>query len=155
MKKIIITFLVVGVVTLTGCTANNTNPNQSNTVSSQINVNLKQEETPKSYVEIAKFSGKGGKNTDSFMLEGGRIKLNAKTWGGTKNIGTSSYFYLKPKDDSLLLGNSINIQADGDEEVEDYTIIRNLLRGDYYITANSGVSWEVTIFEDKGKIILE
>jgi len=101
------------------------------------------------YVEIAKFSGNGGKNTDSFTLNGGTVKLIAKTWGGTKGIGTYSSFSVNPDKGSISLGNDIIIQAKGDEVVEDYTIIRNLRQDSYYVWANSGVSWEVTVLEAK------
>lgn len=98
----------------------------------------------KSWHDITNFSGKGNKNTDSFFIEGDKVKITARTWGA--RFGSFSGVDLE-RDDGAYIGTGLSISAQGSEEGNGETIYRNLKSGNYFISVISGIDWEVDVDE--------
>ena len=94
--------------------------------------------------KIVSFSGRGNSDSSSFDLPPGKVRLVARTWGGT--LGTYSAISLKSEDGSYLSGAELSIITKGAEEGRGDTTVRGLAGGEYYIHVISGVNWEATVY---------
>tara|TARA_B100002003_G_C13773730_1_gene383660 strand:- start:120 stop:479 length:360 start_codon:yes stop_codon:yes gene_type:complete len=90
-------------------------------------------------------SGKGNRDTNSFRLSDRKVRMVAKTWGGSQ--GTFSSIELKSEDGKRLTGNDLNIMTRNAEEGYGETVVRGIERGDYYIHVISGVNWTVVVYK--------
>jgi hypothetical protein len=101
----------------------------------------------KTYQEIFSVKGKGNSNSETFATTGGKLKIVARTWGG--KVGTYSAIALESEDGRYLSNASLSISTSGSDEGKGETIIRDAKAGTYFISAISGVEWEVHVFEEK------
>lgn len=104
---------------------------------------------PKQYVEIYSTSGSGNRDTESFTTTGGKLKMVARVYNAHIGIGSFSSIELRSESGGFLSGADLDLATDKNEaEKTGETIIR-APAGQYYISAISGISWEVHIYEEK------
>lgn len=100
--------------------------------------------------DVTFFSGKGNKNTESFSINGEKVRITATTCCGFANeygnVGTYSAINLESEEGSYI-GAGLSIMTDGIEEGYGQTTYRNLDVGEYYISIITGVNWEVKVEE--------
>ena len=99
--------------------------------------------TPKTWTQVATFSGNSSKRTESFTLSGADAKLKYTQTGGEY---ASTYVYIVKKGDSLeKSGGFPEVTITGNKT--DETMLTKEA-GDYYFDINStGANWTVTIEE--------
>lgn len=100
------------------------------------------------YVEVARFSGTGNSDTESFSLTGTKVKMVGKTSGATPGIGSYSGIDLESEAGNYISGADLTLSTD-DAEIEAETIIRDIDAGQYFVSVISGVDWEVVIYEER------
>lgn len=108
------------------------------------------QEQAKSYKKIATFTGKGNKDTESFRIDSDKVKIVAKV--ESIIVRSASFFELQSESGSDLLNiklstKQLNVMPEAGEEGFGETIIRDLEKGDYYISVISGINWEVEVYE--------
>ena len=111
---------------------------------------IQTQEQAKSYKKIATFTGKGNQDTESFKINSDKVKIVAKVESSI--VKSSSYIELQSESDDALLNvklgvKSLSILPEAGEEGYGETILRDIEKGDYYISVISGINWEVEVYE--------
>ena len=99
------------------------------------------------YRKVITLSGESTKDTESFTLSAGKVKMVARTWGGADEVGSWTSIELESEDRRFLSGADLVVETKGSEQGRNETIVRNVKAGRYYVSVKSGVSWEVTIYQ--------
>lgn len=147
-----IIILILGIFLMSGCEPTKTDT-QTNVQAQDENVKEvveKTQEQTKSYKKIATFTGKGNQDTESFRINSDKVKITAKVESSI--VRSSSYFQLQSESGEDLLNlklsvKSLNIYPEAGEEGYGETIIRDLEKGEYYVSVISGINWEVAVYE--------
>ena len=156
---IIIAVVILGVIgsfsndnNYTGNAINNKSNlsnNQDNLVNQQeqnVNNQEKIKSVTEEWHEVITLNGKGNQDTDSFHIEGNKVKITATTCCGSTSAGSYSAIGLESEKRDYL-GVGLSILTDNDEEGYGETIYRDLEKGEYYISVITGVNWEVKVEE--------
>lgn len=144
---IIVLFVVIGIVA--GDKAKEEGFTIKDTEDSVVNDTEEEEtvETKKEYQLLTTFTGKGNKDTESFVVQSDKVKVVARTYGST--VGSFSAVDLECDGECGYMGTGLSISTDGKEEGTGETIYRDLdIGGSYYISVISGISWEVQIYQE-------
>jgi len=155
MRKIILITILILAIFLASCKPISTEQkvdDYSESIEEETKETSSQTNEEKEYKEVITTKGKGNSDTESFELNGGKVKLSARTESSI--VGSYSSVNLQSENGDDLLNmklkvKSLSISPEAGEEGYGETIIRDIPSGEYYISVISGIEWEVTVYEYK------
>ena len=93
-------------------------------------------------IPLVQLNGSSTKDTESFQLPAGKVKVVLRTWGSS-----FTSVELKSEEGIRLSGAGMTLSGDGPGLNQTDTTVRGLKDGEYYFNVISGVKWEVSIYK--------
>ncbi|MDG6999881.1 MAG: hypothetical protein JRN15_12280 [Nitrososphaerota archaeon] len=95
-------------------------------------------------------TGRGTSDSESFMLDGPKVKMVLKTSGTSEEIYVAAR--LESEDGLPLTGNSTDVTVEPGQQGRAETIVRGIASGKYYVSVMSSdtdINWEITLTEEE------
>jgi len=99
------------------------------------------------YHKIITLTGRDTKDTDSFLLASGKVKMAIRVWGSP--AGSSATIRLESEKGRELSGAEVALNSAGSEEERNDTTVRNVMPGEYYVQVKSNGQWEVIVYQQR------
>jgi hypothetical protein len=93
---------------------------------------------------LVQLRGSSTKDTESFFLPGGKVRMVVKVWGSS--VGSFTSVELKSEEGIRLSGADVSLSSEGPGVKKTDTTIRGAAKGEYYLHVISGIEWEILIY---------